>query len=193
MGKVPDPTDGPRPPTDGPRSPADGPRSPADGSRPSADGEHRDYAGAVYGSLLAASVVAGAATLGRFPRLEMIILLLGTSVVFWAAHVHARLFGARTVFKVTSVAEVRKACAEEWPIVTAAVPPAIAVAVGPLLGLDPHGTLWLALAVAVVGQVGWAAAAAVEIGASLRVVLVTSLVNLLLGLVIVVLKAAFQH
>jgi hypothetical protein len=159
----------------------------ADGHRP------RDYTGAVYGSLLAASVVAGAGTLGSFPRLEMIILLLGTSVVFWAAHVHARLFGARTVFEPTSTAHIRRACAEEWPIVTAAVPPAAAVAVGPLLGLGPQGTVWLALAVAVAGQVGWAAAAAVGIGASLRVVLVTSAVNLLLGLIIVALKAAFHH
>ncbi|WP_049556545.1 hypothetical protein [Nonomuraea sp. SBT364] len=166
---------------------------PADSPRPAAEGAHRDYTGAVYGSLLAASVVAGAGTLGRFPRLEMIILLLGTSVVFWAAHVHARLFGARTVYRTIRVAEVRRAGAEEWPIVTAAVPPAAAVIVGPLVGLGPQGTAWLALAVAVAGQVGWAAAAAVGIGASLRVVLVTSAVNLLLGLVIVALKAAFHH
>ncbi|MER6510802.1 hypothetical protein ABT158_28560 [Nonomuraea sp. NPDC001636] len=166
---------------------------PADGHRSPAEGAHRDYTGAVYGSLLAASVVAGAASLGRFPRLEMIILLLGTSTVFWAAHVHARLFGARAVFQSMSVADIRRACAEEWPIVTAAVPPAVAVAVGPLLGLEAQGTAWLALGVAVAGQVGWSAAAAVGIGASARMVLVTSVINLLLGLVIVVLKAAFHH
>ncbi|GGL15187.1 hypothetical protein [Planomonospora parontospora] len=166
---------------------------PDDGARLPADGEHRDYTGAVYGSLLAASVVAGAGTLGRFPRIEMIILLVGTGAVFWAAHVYAHLFGARMVFQTMNMADVRKACAEEWPIVKATVPPAVAVAVGPLLGLESQGTVWLALAVAVAGQVGWAAAAAVEIGASSRMVLVTSVVNLLLGLVIVALKAAFHH
>ncbi|MFB4292933.1 hypothetical protein ACBI99_35195 [Nonomuraea sp. ATR24] len=153
----------------------------------------RDYTGAVYGSLLAASVVAGAGTLGRFPRLELVLLLLGTSVVFWAAHVHARLFGARTVFRSASLADIRRAGVEEWPIVTAAIPPAAVVAVGPLLGLEPQATVWLALVVAIAGQVGWAAAAAVGVGASPRAVLGTSAVNLVLGLIIVALKAAFHH
>ncbi|MFC4058726.1 hypothetical protein ACFOWE_10500 [Planomonospora corallina] len=162
-------------------------------ARPRTGAIHRDYTGAVYGSLLAASVVVGAGTLGRFPRLEMIILLVGTGIVFWAAHVYARLFGARMVFRTMSAAEVRRACAEEWPIVEAAVPPAVAVAVGPLLGLGAQGTAWLALAVAVAGQVGWAATAAVRIGAPPRMVVVTSVINLLLGLVVVALKAVLHH
>ncbi|MFG1948575.1 hypothetical protein [Nonomuraea sp. NPDC048826] len=164
-----------------------------DPARPPAGRVYKDYTGAVYGSLLAASVVVGAGSLGRFPRLEMIILLVSTGLVFWAAHVYARLFGARTVFRTISRSEVFRACAEEWPIVKAAGPPAVAVAVGPLLGLGGQGTVWLALAVAVAGQVGWAATAAVRIGASTRMVVVTSLINLLLGLVIVALKAVLHH
>jgi len=35
-----------------------------------------DYSGGVYGSMLAASVVIGAGTLGSFPRLELVLLLL---------------------------------------------------------------------------------------------------------------------
>ncbi|MBG0817159.1 hypothetical protein [Planomonospora sp. ID82291] len=154
---------------------------------------HKDYTGAVYGSLLAASVVVGAGTLGRFPRLEMIVLLVGTGIVFWATHVYARLFGARLAFHGLKTADVRRACAEEWPIVKAAVPPAVAVAVGPVLGLGAQGTGWLALTVAVAGQVGWAAVAAVKIGAPPRMVVITSVVNLLLGLVMVALKAALHH
>ncbi|GGK83217.1 hypothetical protein Ppa06_42300 [Planomonospora parontospora subsp. parontospora] len=166
---------------------------PGDGHRSPAGDAHRDYTGAVYGSLLAASVVVGAGTLGRFPRLEMIVLLLGTGIVFWATHVYARLFGARLTSHGLNMAGVRQVGAEEWPIVTAAVPPAVAVAVGPLLGLGAQGTGWLALAVAVAGQVGWAAVAAVKIGAPRRMVVVTSAVNLLLGLVMVALKAALHH
>ncbi|MGP3935684.1 hypothetical protein [Nonomuraea sp. KM88] len=166
------------------------PHAPA---HPQAGAVHRNYTGAVYGSLLAASVVVGAGSLGRFPRLELIILLLGTGVVFWAAHVYARVFGARTVFRAMSMADIRRACSEERPIVEAAVLPAVAVAVGPLLGLGAQGTAWLALAVAVASQVAWAATAAVRIGASLRMVAVTSVINLLLGLVIVALKAVLHH
>ena len=152
-----------------------------------------DYAGAVYGSLLAASVVAGAGTLGSFPRLELALLLLGTGVVFWAAHVYARLVGERLVQQSLSGQEIRRVCADEWPLVETAVPPAVAVAVSPLLGLGPDGAAWLGLAVAVAEQVGWASVALVRAGAPPRVVVGAGAVNLLLGLVIVALKAGLHH
>ncbi|MFC0597773.1 hypothetical protein [Streptomyces palmae] len=152
-----------------------------------------DYTGAVYGSLLAASVVVGAGTLGAHPRLRLILLLLITGLVFWASHVFARLFGERIAQQHPHWAEVRRACADEWPIVKAAVPPAVAVAVSPLLGLGAQGTAWLALGVAVSGQVGWAATAALRAGASRRLVLVAGMANLLLGLLIVCAKAVLQH
>ena len=56
---------------------------------------HADFTGGVYGSLLAASVVLGAGSLGNFPRVELVVLLVLTGVVFWLAHVHAKLFGER--------------------------------------------------------------------------------------------------
>jgi hypothetical protein len=56
---------------------------------------HAGYTGGVYGSMLAASVVIGAGSLGSFPRTELVLLLLLTGLVFWIAHVHAQLFGAR--------------------------------------------------------------------------------------------------
>ncbi|MGP3999542.1 hypothetical protein [Streptomyces sp. 8N706] len=169
-------------------------RTPAEASetRGQTAAAHLDYTGAVYGSLLAASVVVGAGTLGSFPRLELVLLLLCTSVVFWAAHVFSRLFGSRMVHHL-SRAEVRRVCADERPIVEAAVPPAGAVAISPLLGLGVQGTAWLALAVALAGQVGWATVAAARAGASRRLMLVAGAVNLLLGMVIVVVKVVLQH
>ncbi|MFH9676379.1 hypothetical protein ACH4L5_29440 [Streptomyces sp. NPDC017405] len=157
--------------------------------------EGRDYTGAVYGSLLAASVVVGAGTgsLGSRPRLELVLLLLGTGLVFWATHVFARLFGSRVRYVSVSAGRIRRACVSEWPIVTAAVPPAVAVAVTPLLGIGPRGALWLALGAALAGQVGWSTVAAVRAGASRRAVVVTGAVNLTLGLLIVLLKAAVTH
>ncbi|MFF5188492.1 hypothetical protein ACFY30_32830 [Streptomyces sp. NPDC000345] len=152
-----------------------------------------EYTGGVYGSMLAASVVVGAGTFGSFPRVELVLLLLLTGVVFWIAHVHAHLFGARLAQRPPDRAVVREVCREEWPIVEAAVPPALAVAVSPLLGLDTQGALWLALAVAVAGQVGWSTAAARRVGASWRLVAITATVNLLLGLLIIVFKLVITH
>ncbi|MFJ8075360.1 hypothetical protein ACIQ7Q_15860 [Streptomyces sp. NPDC096176] len=152
-----------------------------------------DYTGGVYGSMLAASVVIGVGTLGSFPRIELVLLLLLTGLVFWIAHVHAQLFGARLAQQALDRRVVLHVCRDEWPIVKAAVPPAAAVAVSPILGLDVRGALWLALAVAVAGQVGWSVAAALRAGASRRLVAATALVNLLLGLLIISFKIVLTH
>lgn len=152
-----------------------------------------DYTGGVYGSMLAASVVVGAGSLGSFPRVELVLLLLLTGVVFWIGHVHAQLFGARLTQQTPDRRVVWSVCRDEWPIVKAAVPPAAAVAVSPLLGLDVRGALWLALSVAVAGQVGWSVAAARRAGASRRLMAVTASVNLLLGLLIISVKIVLSH
>ncbi|MEU6141913.1 hypothetical protein ABZ848_16300 [Streptomyces sp. NPDC047081] len=156
---------------------------------------HADFTGGVYGSMLAASVVVGvgAGDLESFPRLRLVLLLLCTGLAFWLGHVHAQLFGARMAQRSLDRRAVLEVCREEWPIVKAAVPPAAAVAVSPLLGLDVQGALWLALSVAVAGQVGWSTAAARSAGASWRLVTVTASVNLLLGLLIIVLKIFLTH
>ncbi|MGW2639855.1 hypothetical protein [Streptomyces sp. NPDC001348] len=154
---------------------------------------HTDYTGGVYGSMLAASVVIGAGAAGSFPRAELVLLLLLTGVVFWIGHVHAELFGARLAQRRLDRRAVLDVCRDEWPIVKAAVPPAFAVAVSPLLGLDVAGAYWLALSVAVAGQVGWSAAAARRSGASWRLVILSASVNLLLGLLIVVFKIVISH
>ncbi|MFI6492902.1 hypothetical protein [Streptomyces sp. NPDC050564] len=154
---------------------------------------HADYTGGVYGSMLAASVIVGVGTLGAYPRLELVLLLLLTGVAFWIAHVHAQLFGARLAQQSLDRRTVLHVCRDEWPIVKAAVPPAAAVAVSPLLGLGISGALWLALTVAVAGQVGWSAAAARRAGASWRLVAVAASVNLLLGLLIILFKLLLLH
>ncbi|MFF4571780.1 hypothetical protein [Streptomyces sp. NPDC001410] len=154
---------------------------------------HADYTGAVYGSMLATSVVVGAGSLGPFPRLQLVVLLVLTGVVFWVGHVHAQLFGARLAQRPLDRPTILRVCREEWPIVKAAVPPALAVAVSPLLGLDLAGAAWLAVAVAVAGQVGWSAAGARQAGASWGLVSVTAAINLLLGLVIISFKIALTH
>ncbi|MEU3287398.1 hypothetical protein OHA09_03315 [Streptomyces longwoodensis] len=154
---------------------------------------HADYTGGVYGSLLAASVVVGAGTLGSFPRAELVVLLLVSGVVFWVAHVHAQLFGARLAAHGLDRRTVLHVCRDEWPIVKAAVPPALAVAVSPLLGLGLEGTLWLAVSVAVAGQVGWSVAAARRAGAPWRLTALTAVVNLLLGLLIIAFKVVLKH
>ncbi|MEV4195430.1 hypothetical protein [Streptomyces toxytricini] len=152
-----------------------------------------DYSGAVYGSLLAASVVVGAGAGGPFPRVHLIVLLLSTAVVFWAAHVYAGLFGASLANEPLTWHEFRTVCRDERPLIEAALPPAAAVALSPLLGFGPQATSWFALAVALAGQVGWAVLGAVRAGAPRRLVVITAVVTVLLGAAIVAAKAGLSH
>ncbi|MFI9360431.1 hypothetical protein ACIG5E_05145 [Kitasatospora sp. NPDC053057] len=121
------------------------------------------------------------------------LLLLVTAIVFWAAHVYALLAGERVHGQLLSWSEVRHVARHEWPMVQAAVPPAVAVAISPLLGLGLAGTAWFALGVALIEQVAWATVAAVRAGASRRLVAVSVLVNLTLGLILVIAKATIHH
>jgi hypothetical protein len=165
----------------------------AEGST-SAAPKRTDYAGAVYGSVLAASVVATAGAVGGFPRLKLVLMLIITGLVFWAAHVYARWAGERRLAgSPWSWPEVRRLAAHEWSIVEAAFLPAASVAVSPLLGLGLSGTGWLALAVAVAQQVGWACLGAVRASVPALQVVAEGVVNLVLGLVIVVAKVAVSH
>ncbi|MFB6960255.1 hypothetical protein ACFCYB_25365 [Streptomyces sp. NPDC056309] len=143
--------------------------------------------------MLAASVVVGAGVPEYFPRLQLALLLVLTGVVFWLGHVHAQLFGARLAQRRPDRGTLLHVCRDEWPIAQAALPPALALAVSPLFGLDLSGGLWLALAVAVAGQVGWSVAAARRAGASWGLVAGTAAVNLVIGLLILVLKVVLTH
>jgi presenilin-like A22 family membrane protease len=156
--------------------------------------EPADYAGAIYGSLLAASVVAGTSP-GKDPPTprELIALLLSTGVVFWLAHVYAEVVGHRAPGSALTAKDIRLAAAQEWPIVQAAVPPAVAVGVGALFGLSDSLAAWFALLVALVGQMAWALYVAAKARATRMGMLVAGAVNLALGLLIVLLKASLAH
>ncbi|MFD8979632.1 hypothetical protein [Streptomyces sp. NPDC059564] len=153
----------------------------------------RDYTGAVYGSLLAASVIATAGTLGPFPRLQLVVMLLTTGLVFWITHVYANVVGDRLAHQGLSWELVRREAHKEWPIAGVAIPPAIAVLVCPSLGLGPEGTGWVALCVALAQQIGWATAVLVRAGATRRLIAVTAVVNLLMGLALVSAKVLVKH
>jgi hypothetical protein len=177
------------PPRAGPsRSPEpDQPRT----SAPAEDSDRTDYAGAVYGSLLAASVIAASTAHESHPRLSLVVLLVVTGLVFWLAHVYAHLAGEREGGKTVNWREARRVGRHEWSIVEAAALPALAVLVSPSLGAGENA--WLALGVAVTQQVVWATLGARRAGASRTQMAVEAAVNLALGLMIVVAKVAVGH
>jgi hypothetical protein len=156
-----------------------------------------NYSGAIYGSLLAGSVVVGAAAGARgnyhVEPFRLALLLVATGLVFWLAHAYAGLVGDRIHHALLDRAEIRRVARHEWPLLQAALPPAAAALLVGLMGGSDAAAGWIALAVAIAGQVGWATVATLRAGARGPLVLLTAVVNLVLGLLIVLLKTALHH
>jgi hypothetical protein len=124
------------------------------------------FGAAVYGSFLAASVIGVAYESGTDAR-TMTASLLGSMLVFWAAHVWSDAVGERIrLGKAFRPREMLLIARREWPLVEAAALPSI------LLGLAWAGA-WsretgtrLALAAALVQVVSWGFAAGRRAGGS---------------------------
>ena len=155
--------------------------------------ERLDATGAVYGSLLAASVVVGQAPLQEsVPPVELAVILLATGAVFWLVHVYSRTLGHYVIdgrFHRHRLAHVMR---EESPIILAAIPPALAALIVGAIG-NASAAAWWAFFVAIAGQVIWAIVAAREAGQPPIGVFLAAAVNLGLGLVLVALKVAISH
>jgi len=165
------------------------PAASAEPDDPSADGG-RDYTSAVYGSVLAATVVVSAGDL-RSPT-ALAVLLLISGLVFWLAHVYAATVAGR--HGGWHAGAIRAGMTHEWPVAFAAVPPAIAAAV---CGLIPAVTVatgvWAALAVAILEQQLWGYAAVRHAKLTGPDLTKTMLLNVLMGIIIVTLKVGVSH
>ena len=150
----------------------------------------RDYTSAVYGSVLAATVVVSAGDL-RSPA-ALAVLLLVSGVVFWLAHVYAATVAGR--HGGWHAGAIRAGMHHEWPVAFAAVPPAIAAAVcGLIPGITATEGVWAALAVAIVEQQLWGYAAVRNAKLTGPDLTRTMLLNVLMGVIIVTLKVAVGH
>ncbi|RJL30101.1 hypothetical protein [Bailinhaonella thermotolerans] len=153
--------------------------------------ERTEFEGAVYGSLLAASVVAGSAVDDRpLPAGDLVAVLISTGVVFWLAHLYAHVIshGPRPL----SWRRLWAAGRREWPLAQAAFPPSVAAALASGLGASDAAASWIAMAVAIADQVSWSVAAAIRSRAGIGVVLLSGAANLILGLAIIALKTLLE-
>jgi hypothetical protein len=159
------------------------------------EAEYKDYSGAIYGSLLAASVVAGTSPGEDYASPEeLAVLLVATGLVFWLAHVYAQLFGGAEHGPDRLAWEnVHHVAAGEWPMVAASIPPALAALVGVAFGLSDIATSWLCLTVALSGLTGWAVVAAVAAGIRGHLIALSVLVSFSLGAAIIALKVSLAQ
>ncbi|HWC40394.1 MAG TPA: hypothetical protein VHK02_00225 [Actinomycetota bacterium] len=146
-----------------------------------------DSAGAIYGTIAAMAVIAGAA---RDPSHgKALWLTVATLFVFWLAHVYAQtlsrhLRGERR----PGWSSVVAAMGEEWPLLEGPAPLLLVLALGELGVLEGHTAVRLALWLGVTELVVWAILYSRRQHWNWLVALTAGAVNGLLGLLIVILE-----
>jgi hypothetical protein len=164
---------------------ADGPFGDPAESQPDDEPRGRDYTSAVYGSVLAATVVVSAGDLRSPAALSTLLIVSG--IVFWFAHVYAATVAGR--HGGWHLGSIWTGMKHEWPVAFAAVPPAIAAAVcGLVPNISVTDGVWAALVVAIGEQQLWGYAAVRNAKLTGRALTRTMLLNVFMGFIIVALK-----
>ena len=103
------------------------------GRRPLVAGTTGSVTEAIYGLILAMSVIAVSAEYDSSNAGLVGVTVLVTGVVFWLAHVYARvLAGSLTTHRTPNRSEVRDAIRHDWPLVEVTVPLVLILALGAL-------------------------------------------------------------
>jgi hypothetical protein len=149
---------------------------------------------AIYGTILVLAVVAAVSGDDDASATYILFGVLITSLVFWIAHMYAELLTSAVNDPSRSWRELWRAAARsEWPLMEAALAPAVPLLLGAVGVLSRDTAVNLAYVVGLLDLFGWG----IAIGRALdqpgsRAVL-TGLVNVALGAVVVVLKALVHH
>ena len=149
-----------------------------------------NYTSAVYGSVLAATVVVSAGDL-RAP-LTLAVLLVVSGITFWFAHVYAATVAG--VHGGWHLGSITTGMRHEWPVAFAAIPPAIAALVCALIpSITVTDGVWAALIVAIVEQQLWGYAAVRNAKLTGPALTRTLLLNVFMGFIILALKLSIGH
>jgi hypothetical protein len=145
---------------------------------------------AIYGLILATSVIAVSREYDASNAGRIGVTVLVTGVVFWLAHVYARVL-ARSVtqHRMLSRLEAREVLRHDWPLVEVTVPLVLILALGALDVMSDRAAILVATLAALVELAAAGAYAARKSGASLAWTVVSALVAVTLGSAVVLLKA----
>jgi len=151
-------------------------------------GGNGNFAAAVYGSILAAGVVASL-DVGEVTDGDMTVALAGTMLVFWLAHVWSEAMGDRIYDpRPYTWRRLRAVAAWHWPMVQASLGPLGALVFADLGVYSLDAAVTIALAISVAQLVAWGIAVGRRTFGRWPAALLSGAVDGLLGLAIVVLK-----
>lgn len=145
---------------------------------------------AIYGLILATSVIAVSQDYDASDAGLIAVSVLGTGIVFWVAHVYARVL-ATSIAQHRSLTrpELRALLAHDWPLVEVTIPLVVVLAIG-AVGVIPDRAAVLTATVLALVELGAVGAYAARLrGAGLRVTALSAGVAVGLGLAVVLLKA----
>jgi hypothetical protein len=144
----------------------------------------------IYGLILATSVIAISREYDSSNAGLIGVSVLVTGVVFWLAHVYARVLAESiSHHRMLRRSEVREVLRHDWPLVEATVPLVLILALGVLDVVPDRAAILLATLAALVELAAAGAYAARRSGASLRWTVVSAVVAVTLGSAVVLLKA----
>ena len=143
----------------------------------------------VYGLILATAVIAISRESDPSDAGQAAISMLVTALVFWLAHVYARLLGTAVSddWGLTRAA-VARATRENWSLVEVAIPLVLILALGAIGVIPERAALVAATVLALVELAATGAYAAIRHGAGPGGTLLSAAFALMLGLFVVLLK-----
>jgi hypothetical protein len=145
---------------------------------------------AIYGLILATSVIAVSREYDSSNAGRVGITVLVTGVVFWLAHVYARVL-ARSIdrHRMLNRSEVREALRHDWPLVEITVPVLLILALGVLDIVPDKAAITVAMVAALVELAAAGGYVARASGAGVVGTGVSALIAVALGGAVVLLKA----
>ncbi len=145
---------------------------------------------AVYGQILVTSVVGALSEDSEIEAEYILVSVVTTMLIFWLAHIYAEAMSrGLEAGRHLNWAEIRRLGAAEWPLVQAAFPTAIVLALGAVGAFSTETAVDLAIAVGVVALFAWGLAIGRASGSSWAVALFGAAISAGFGLVVVGLKA----
>jgi uncharacterized membrane protein len=151
-------------------------------------------AGVIYGTIVALSVVVGAARAYPHEPGHGAVLVAFTSAVFWLAHVYAHSLGESVMRdERLTLAEMRTIARRELAVVEAAIFPVAALLLGTTNAVNDDRAYWLAFAfgmIVLIGQ-GLRFASIERLGFARTLAVVSA--NAALGLLLAALKLYVSH
>jgi hypothetical protein len=143
--------------------------------------------GVITGTVVSAAVIAAAA--GHLEETRIVIAILGTAFIYWLAHLHARTLGDSVKHRTHPMDALREALAETWPILAAALLPALILLIAQLVGAQLRNAAWIAVIASTVLLAIYSFAAGRRGGLGLGGSLVSGAIGASLGILVIVLKA----